>query len=91
MERFVRQGYHVAPYPFLFVVDVLGYMLDDKKYGLQGLLLLVNSSLTSILLADNTFLYLLENFENIDKTFKVLDLYFSASKIKLNYYKTRCI
>ena len=58
LGRSVRQGCPLASYLFIFVVDILGYMLDDQKYGVEGLKLLDNSFLTSIMFADDTSLYL---------------------------------
>ena len=78
------------PLPF-FVVHVLGYMLDDAKDGVEGLILLDNSYLTSIMFADDTSIYLLGYLQNLDRAFKVLDLYCIASRDKLNGHKTRCI
>ena len=40
---------------------------------------------------NNTTLYLLSYCENLDRTFKVLDLYHSTSRTKHNGYKIRCI
>jgi hypothetical protein len=37
IERSIRQGCPLAPCLFLFVADVLGYMLDDPKWQVQGL------------------------------------------------------
>ena len=41
--------------------------------------------------ADDTSLYLLGNPKNLDKAFKVLELYSSALEGKLNGHKTKCI
>ena len=91
LERSVRQGCPLAPYLFLFVADVLGYMLDDSKYGTQSLKLPNHSYLTSIMFADDTSLSLLGYLKNINKAFKVLELYCDASGGKLSGHKTRCI
>lgn len=37
IERGVRQGCPMAPYLYLFFHDVLGYMLSDPAYGIEGL------------------------------------------------------
>ena len=91
LGRSVRQGCPLAPYLFLFVADILGYMLDDQKYGVVGLKLLDNFILTSIMFVDDTSLYLSGFPENLDKAFKILELYCLASGSKLNGHKTRCI
>ena len=41
--------------------------------------------------ADDTFLYLTGELENIDEAFKVLEIYCSVLGGKLNGHKTRCI
>ena len=73
------------------MADVLGYMLEDTKYVVEGLKLLDNSLLTSIMFANDTSLYLLGYLENLDRAFKFLNLYCTASGSKLNGHKTRCI
>ena len=90
LGRSVRQGCPLAPYLF-FVVDILGYTLDDKKYGVLVLKLSDNSFLTSIMFADDTSLYLSGVPKNLDRAFKILELYCSALGSKLNGHKTRCI
>ena len=60
------------------MADILGYMLEDEKYGVEGLKLPHQSYLTSIMLADDTTLYLLGYLVNLDRAFKVLDIYSSA-------------
>ena len=73
------------------MANVLGYMLDDAKYGVEGFKLPDKSLLTSFMFADNTSLYLIGYPKNLDRAFKVLDLYCTASRSKLNRHKTRCI
>ena len=58
LGRSVRQGCPLAPYLFLFVADIFVYMLDDQKYGVEGLKLLDQSFLTSLMFVDDTILYL---------------------------------
>ena len=66
-------------------------MLDDQKYGVEGLKLPDNSFLTSIMFTNDNSLYLVSYPENLDQAFKVIDIYCSASGVKLNGHKTRCI
>ncbi len=37
LAKSVRQGCPLAPYLFIFVTDVLGYLLADPKHGVEGL------------------------------------------------------
>jgi hypothetical protein len=39
MERGVCQGCPMAPYLYLFVQDMLGYMINDPTNGIEGLTL----------------------------------------------------
>jgi len=39
LSRLVKQGCLLAPYLFVLAVDVLGHMLDDTKYNVEGLTL----------------------------------------------------
>ena len=57
LERLIRQGCPLAPYFFLFVADILEYILNDEKYGIEELKLLDNLSLISTMFANDTFLY----------------------------------
>jgi hypothetical protein len=45
LERGVRQGCSMAPYMYLFVQDILGYMICDPANGIEGLILPNNSIL----------------------------------------------
>lgn len=58
LQRSVRQGCPLVQYLFLFVADVLGYMMDDKTYGIEGLQLPDTSPLTNLMFADDTSLFL---------------------------------
>ncbi len=39
MERAIRQGCPITPYLYLFVANVLGYMIFDPRYKIEGLTL----------------------------------------------------
>ncbi len=39
LSKLVKQGYPLAPYLFILVVDVLRHMLDDIQYNVEGLTL----------------------------------------------------
>ncbi len=36
MERTIHQGWPLAPYLCLFIVDVMGYMVSNPTYKLEG-------------------------------------------------------
>ncbi len=58
LERSVRQGCPLAPYLFILATDVLGYMLEDPKYGIEGLALPRGGQIKDQTFADDTALYL---------------------------------
>ncbi len=37
LARSVRQGCPLAPYLFILAMDVLGHMLEDQRFGVEGL------------------------------------------------------
>jgi hypothetical protein len=37
MERAIRQRCPITPYLYLFVVDVLGYMISNPRYRIEKL------------------------------------------------------
>lgn len=43
------------------------------------------------MLADNTFFYISSTLSNMERTFKIFDLYCKASGAKLNLYKTKYV
>jgi hypothetical protein len=91
LQRSVRQGCPLAPYLFLFAVDVLGYMLDDNKWGVEGFSLLDTSKLTNLMFADDTSLFLRDIPENLERAMQILARYGEASGTKINWHKTIAI
>lgn len=59
LGRAVRQGCPLVPYLYLIVADVLGYMMHDPVYNVQGLKLLGGSTSREMLFADDTSLSLI--------------------------------
>src|SRR4051794_29053226 len=75
LERGVRQGCPMAPYLYLFVQDVLGYMLCDLIHNIEGLTLPDSSILMESFFTDDSSIFLKCTKENLERTFAVLDLF----------------
>ncbi len=58
LQRSVRQGYPLAPYLFILATDILGHMLGDPKYGVEGLSLPRGGLIRDQTFANDTALYL---------------------------------
>jgi len=84
LGRAIRQGCPLAPYLYLMVADVLGYMMDDSQYGVEGLTLPNGAKSLEILFADDTSLSLLDSRENLKRAMVVLQLYCEASGSRIN-------
>lgn len=91
IERSVRQGCSLAPYLYLFISNVLSYMIADPVYGIEGFLLPNGSIVRDQCFADDTALYLKGSPENLNRVFRVLELFCSASGVRLNWEKSRAI
>lgn len=91
LQRSIRKGCPLAPYLYIFVGDVLGYMLDDNRTGIEGLTLLDNTKTTSQMFADDTALFLQATLDNLNKTMAILTLFTKASGGKLNFSKSVAI
>lgn len=91
LERSGCQGCPLAPYLFLFAADALGYMLDDYKHKVEGLISPDTSRHTTSMFADDTSLFLKGDCENLNNTMKVLDINCKASGAKINWNKTSVI
>lgn len=74
----------LAPYLFLFIADVLRYMLNDPKWQVQGLTLPDNSSLNNQKFADDTALFLKGTAENLTRAMRALTWFCDASGAKIN-------
>ena len=81
----------MAPYLFLFAADVLGHMIADPSYGIQGLQLPNGTILRELLFADDTALFLSGSKSNLDRTLRVLEIYCEASGAKINWAKSKAI
>jgi len=67
LARSVRQGCPLAPYLFILATDVLGYMMADPKYGVEGPSLPRGGLIRDQTFADDTALYLQGSPANMDK------------------------
>jgi hypothetical protein len=88
LQRSVRQGCPLAPYPILLTVDVLGQMLQHPQCEVNGLRLPDNSNITNQMFADDTFLFLDGKLDNMDKALNVIQRFGAASGAKLNLHKS---
>jgi len=87
LARSVRQGCPLSPYLFIMATDVLGHMLDDHRFGVEGLALPGGGKITNQTFANDTVLYLHGMRDNMEKTQKVLDIFCKASGAKINWNK----
>jgi hypothetical protein len=87
----VRQGCPLSPYLFILATDVLGHMLDDHHFKVEGLALPGGGKITDQTFADNTALYLQGTRENMKRTQKVMDIFCKASGAKINWNKSSAI
>jgi len=91
LARLVRQGCPLAPYLFILATDVLGYMLANPKYEVEGLSLPRGGLIRDQTFADNTALYLQGSLVNLDKAKGVLKTFCLASRAKVNWHKSAAI
>lgn len=91
LQRSIRQSCPLAPYLYLFVGDLLGYMLNDTRRGIKGIRLPDNSTSTSQMLADDTALFLHASPKNLNKMLSILNMYTEASIGKLNFNESVAI
>ncbi len=89
--RSVRQGCLLSPYLFILATDVLGHMLDNHCFGVEGLALPGGGKITDQTFTHNTALYLQGTRDNMERTQKVLDIFCRVSGAKINWHKTTTI
>ncbi len=84
LARSVRQGCPLVPYLFILATDVLGHMLEDPRYNVEGLNLPRGGRLKDQTFADDTALYLKGDQANLGKAQGVLKTFCIASSAKVN-------
>jgi hypothetical protein len=72
-------------------MDVLGHMLDDTKYKVEGLTLPRGGYIQDQTFVDDTALYLKRNQSNMDRMRTILDLFCLTSRVKINWEKSIAI
>jgi hypothetical protein len=72
-------------------MDVLGHMLDDHRFGVKGLAFPGGGKITDQTFADDTALYLQGTRDNMERTQKILDIFYKALGAKINWHKTTVI
>jgi hypothetical protein len=82
LARSVRQGYPLAPYLFILATDVLGHMMADPKYRVEGLSLPRGSLIRDQTFVDDTALYLRGFPSNMDRAQSILKIFCQASGAK---------
>lgn len=91
LQRSVRQGCPLAPYLFILATDVLGHMLEDPKYNVQGFRTPKGNTITSQMFADDTAVYLQGSKENLNNMMVAMEVLCKASGAKINWHKSRAI
>jgi hypothetical protein len=87
----VRQGCPLAPYLFILATNVLGYMMVDPKYRVEGLALPRGGLIRDQTFVDNIAFYLQGSPSNLDKAQDVLHIFCQASEAKINWHKLAVI
>ncbi len=75
LARSIRQGCPLVPYLFILATDLVGHMMEDPKYGVEGLHLPKGGCIRDQTFADDTTLYLQGSPTNMDKAQNVLKLF----------------
>jgi hypothetical protein len=68
LAQSVQQRCPLAPYLFILITDMLGYMLEDPKHGIEGLTLPKGGYVQNQTFVDNTAIYLKGLHSNMSKT-----------------------
>jgi len=76
---------------FIVVMDALGFMLNDSKYGIKVFKLPDGKWDLDASLADDTSLYLLGTIRNLNKMYKILDTYCITLGSRVSWDKTNAI
>jgi hypothetical protein len=84
LSRSVKQGCPLAPYLFILATDVLGHMLDNTKYKVEGLTLPKGGCVRDQTFVDDTAFYLKGTHNNLSKTQTVMDLFYFTFGAKIN-------
>jgi hypothetical protein len=91
LARSVRQGCPLAPYLFILATDVLGHMIEDPNYGVEGLTLPKGGCVRDQTFVDDTALYLQGSHSNMDRAQNILKLFCKAFDAKINWNKPAAI
>ncbi len=70
MEKVVCQRCPITPYLYLFVVHVLGYMICDPRYGIEGLTPLDGTQIRNQMFTYHTMMFLKGNPNNLRRHLK---------------------
>ncbi len=81
----------MAPYLFILATDVLGHMLEDPRYNVEGLNLPRGGRLRDRTFADDTALSLKGDQANLGRAQGVLETFCIASGAKVNWNKSAAI
>jgi mannosylglycoprotein endo-beta-mannosidase len=91
LARSVRHGCPLAPYLFILATDVLGHMLADPRYNMEGLTLPRGGLVRDQTFADDTALYLQGSPSNLDRAENVFNIFCQASGAKVDWHKSAAI
>nr|PNR37273.1 hypothetical protein PHYPA_020381 [Physcomitrium patens] len=84
LQRLVRQRCPLIPYLYLFILDMLSYMINDSTYVIDGFCFLNGNTIYNQCFAKNMALYLKRALDNIQHTFEVLELFYATSRLLVN-------